>query len=315
MSSPFPLLRLPGVVLCEVFKSLSIGEKIKLSFCSKKISTQINNARLYSQKVIVDLDMLNRKIRVRSENGKDTFLVSIHLDFWENHNSNTEQLSIKFCNVRVMSMRLRIRTFYENHQEEFLSVIRHLLKMFRCKISTSDSCFASDLFQPTISVLFDLQLEFKTLCIRLDGVKYRNLLWNQISRYLGFVECLNISSSFDIEFTLVFTSWPQEIIIMRSAWFTLKSLLACASFIITLYDSHLENKDMDEILKNWKNGGLPNLKRLAIDSLSFEDNGEQILGMNLNELDGMVLQSDDGLKMATIELGPHRIEMSVTSYE
>ncbi|EFO85021.1 hypothetical protein CRE_21967 [Caenorhabditis remanei] len=24
---PFPLLRLPGVVLCEVFKWLSIGEK------------------------------------------------------------------------------------------------------------------------------------------------------------------------------------------------------------------------------------------------------------------------------------------------
>ncbi|KAF1771179.1 hypothetical protein GCK72_003005 [Caenorhabditis remanei] len=164
-------------------------------------------------------------------------------------------------------------------------------------------------------MLFDLQLEFKTLCIRLDGVKYRNLLWNQISRYLGFVECLNISSSFDIDFTLVFTSWPQEIVIMRSAWFTLKSLLACASFIITLYDSYLENKDMDEILKNWKTGGLPNLKRLAIDSLSFKDNGEHILGMNWSELDGMVIKADDGLKMATIQLRPHRIEMSVTPFE
>ncbi|KAF1771200.1 hypothetical protein GCK72_003026 [Caenorhabditis remanei] len=164
-------------------------------------------------------------------------------------------------------------------------------------------------------MLFDQQLEFETLCIHFKGSKDEKLLWNQISSNLRLVECLIISSSFDNDFTPVFTSWPQEIMIVRSAWFTLKSLLACASFIITLYNSHLENKDMDKILREWKAGELPNLKSLTITSLEFTDDGEQTLGMNLSELNGMVLKTDDGLKMATIELGPHRIEMSVTSFE
>ncbi|EFP11686.1 hypothetical protein CRE_27731 [Caenorhabditis remanei] len=71
MSSPFPLLRLPRLVLLDVFKSLSIGEKINLSLCSKKIFTLINNGRLYSKKVIVDLDMTFLNIEVHSENKKD----------------------------------------------------------------------------------------------------------------------------------------------------------------------------------------------------------------------------------------------------
>ncbi|EFO97080.1 hypothetical protein CRE_31520 [Caenorhabditis remanei] len=322
MSSPFPLLRLPRLVLGEVFKSLNLGEKIKLSFCSKKVSTQINNNRLYSQKVIVDLDMLNEKISVRSENGKDTFLVSFHLDFWKNHNSNTEQLSFKFCNVRVRSMRLRIRTFRTYHQEGFLSVIRHLLKMFQCKISTSESCYHSELFQPTISMLFDLQLEFKTLCILYISRSFlrskdENLLfWNKmLSTNMGLIEDLRIMSIDDPFFIPVFTSWPREISILGYDWFTVESLLACTCTNITLNKSYMGNKDVDKILREWKAGGLPNLKHLGIISHNFKDNGEQIFGMNPMELDGMIIKTDDGSKTATIDLGQHWIEMSVTPFE
>ncbi|EFP01929.1 hypothetical protein CRE_13782 [Caenorhabditis remanei] len=95
MSSSFSLLRLPRLVLCEIFKSLNIEEKINLFLCSWKISTQINNARLYSQKVIVDLDCLCHNIRVCSENYRDSFEISIYPDFWKRHNSNTQQFSIE----------------------------------------------------------------------------------------------------------------------------------------------------------------------------------------------------------------------------
>ncbi|EFO97100.1 hypothetical protein CRE_31530 [Caenorhabditis remanei] len=114
---PLPLLRLPGLVLCDVFRSLSIDEKIKLSTCSKKISTQINNARLYSQRVIVNLDMINQEIRVHSENDEDKFDIFIDLDSWKIRNS-----------------RKRFKTYWKNYREGFLSVIRHLLKIFQCKI-------------------------------------------------------------------------------------------------------------------------------------------------------------------------------------
>ncbi|EFO98940.1 hypothetical protein CRE_05252 [Caenorhabditis remanei] len=311
--SPFPLLRLHGVVLCEVFKSLSIGEKIKLSLSSKKVSIQINMARLYSQKVIVDLDCSKQKIEVRSENDGDAFDIFICPDFGKTLSSNTQQVSIALTcyTLRVTSNREEIKTFWKNNQKEgYISVIRHLLKMFQCRISTY-----SDLFQPTISMLFDLQAEFKMLYIRPKGSEDENLLWNKISSNLELVECLISYSSVVPDFRPVFNSWPQEISIWCSDWFTLDSLLACPCTTITLYHSHLENKDLDEVLKKWTSGGFPNLERLEIYSQNFKNNGTTILGMNFRELHGIVIQTDDGFKTAIIKLGPDSIQMSVFPFQ
>ncbi|EFO98955.1 hypothetical protein CRE_05248 [Caenorhabditis remanei] len=312
---PFPLLRLPRLVLCEVFKSFSIGEKFKLSLCSKKIYTEINNVRLYSQKVIVSLDMINKEIRVNSENDEDTFKVFIDLNI-RKRNYSKQQFSIACRTVKVMSTRKKFKMYWKNYQEGFLSSIRHLLKMFQCKVSTSFICHGSDIFQPTISTLFDLQVEFETLCIHFKRSKDENLLWNQISNNLGLVENLTISSVPDIDFTPVFTSWPQQISIMNSAWFTRESLLTCPCTTITLWNSDLENKDLDEIFRKWRAGELSNLKYLKIHSLSFTDNGDHVLGRNLRELNGMVIQTDDGSKKATIRLGLNwMIEIYVTPFE
>ncbi|EFP01932.1 hypothetical protein CRE_13775 [Caenorhabditis remanei] len=312
MSSPFPLLRLPGVVLCDVFRSLSIGEKFKLSICSKKISTQINNCRLYSQKVIVDLSCLSHKIRVHSENNRDTFEISIYSDSWKSHNSNTQQFSIACCSVKVIPIPKGITTLWKNHREGFLSVIQLLLKVFQCKISINISYYNSDLYQPTIAMLFDLRMEFKTIIFELKGSEDRILLWNQISNKLELVEDLSIFSSFDPGFTPVFASWPQKISIESSVWFSLESLLACTCITITHRRSHMGNKDLDVILKNWKAGGLPNLKCLRLDSLMITDDGGHILGTTFRELNGMVIQTDDGSKKATIKTYAQSIEMSVT---
>ncbi|KAF1771209.1 hypothetical protein GCK72_003035 [Caenorhabditis remanei] len=293
MLTSFPLLRLPRLVLREVFRSLNIGEKIQLSLCSKKISTQIYNDRLYSEKVIVNLDMINQGIRVHSEIYTDALEVFTDLDIWEINYSNSGR-----------------------NQEGFLSVIRHLLKMFQCKISTDISTQNSYFYEPTISELLDQQVEFKALNIVLDGSKDQNLLWNQISSNFGLVENLKVmSNTTKPGFRPLFTSWPQNINISTSAWFTLKSLLACASSKITLLQSHLENKDLDEVLKNWKAGGFPNLEYLYVESKNITNNGTTILGMNLRELNRMVIQTDDGSKKATIEIRPYRIEMSVTPFE
>ncbi|EFP06445.1 hypothetical protein CRE_29251 [Caenorhabditis remanei] len=292
MSSSFPLLRLPQLVLCEILKSLSIEEKFKLSICSKKISTQINIARLYSQKVIVGLDMLNHGIRVCSENYRDSFEISIYPDFWKRHNSNTQQFSIACC--------------------AFLSAIEHLLKMFYCKISTTISHHNSELYQPTISMLFDLQVEFKMLFIELNGSEDRILLWNQISKKLELIEDLVFSSGLDSGFSPLFTSWPQNITIFSSVVFTLESLLECNCTRIILQWTHLGNKDLEVILKNWKTGKLPNLEFLRVDSRNITSTGATILGMNLSELDGTDIQTDDGSKTATINTGHQMFfEMSI----
>ncbi|EFO85042.1 hypothetical protein CRE_22047 [Caenorhabditis remanei] len=305
MYSPFPLLRLPGVVLCEIFKSLKIGEKIKLSLCSKKVSIQINNARLYSQKVIVDLDRLCHKIKVYSENNKDSFEIFVHFNYGI---CDPNSIKVEGRTLSVISVLHGIKTFWKNHQEGFLSVIRHLLKIFRCKFSIYND-FYSDLYEKTISELFNLQVEFKTLTIHFKRAGDQHLFWNQISNKLGLVEDLLISSTFDSDFIPVFTSWPQNINILNSDWFTLESLLTCPCTTITLWNSSLGNKDLDEILKNWKSGGFPNLERLIIHSHRIRNNGTTILGMNLEE---MVIQTDDGSKKATFKLGYQSIEMSVT---
>ncbi|EFO85031.1 hypothetical protein CRE_22054 [Caenorhabditis remanei] len=241
---PFPLLRLPRLVLFEVFKSLNIEEKIKLSLCSKKTSIQINNAQFYSQKVIVDLDMLSHTIRVFSKNNKDIFEIFTYQDSGISHNSNTHQLPIECCTTGI-------KTFWKNHREGYLSVIRHLLKMFQCKISADTKIDDIVQSQPIISELFDLQVEFKTLTIILDESKYQNFLWNQISNNLGLVKDLNIISFLDSEFIPVFTSWPQEISIICSEWVTLESLLTCTCATIRLDWSYLRNKDLGVILRNW----------------------------------------------------------------
>ncbi|EFO85084.1 hypothetical protein CRE_22006 [Caenorhabditis remanei] len=311
MSPSFPLLRLPGVVLSDVFKSLDIEEKFKLSLCSKRISTQINNARLYSQNVIVDLCGLYQKIEVSSENNKDTFYI---LNFYEcgaRNNPDIHQYRIEERTVPVFSSGIGITLFWKNLREGFLFVLRYLLKIFQCKFSIKNIC-NTYLFENTISELLDLQLEFKKLSICFNLLKNQHLLWNQVSNKLGLVEDLEILSGSG--FRPVFTSWPQEISITGSDWFTLEYLLECTCTTISLGGSLLENKDLDETLRKWKTGGFPNLKCLKINSQSIETTGTTILGMRLLELSGKVIQTDDGSKKATIDIGNGRIEMYVTSF-
>ena len=159
-------------------------------------------------------------------------------------------------------------------------------------------------------MLFDL--EFKKLTIELNESKDRILLWNQISKKLELIEDVVICMN---QFTPVFASWPQNISITNSVWFTLEQLLACTCTRITLDWSHFKNKDLEVILKNWKAGGLPNLEYLYIGGQNITNNGELIMGINWRELDGMVFQTDDGLKMATIKTNVRSIEMSVTRFE
>ncbi|EFO85054.1 hypothetical protein CRE_22028 [Caenorhabditis remanei] len=311
MSSTFPLLRLPGVVLCDVFKSLSIGEKIKLSFCSKKVSVQINNARLYSQKVIVDLDILSRKIRVLSENNIWAFDIFNYFNGGTSNDLYIHQHQIEGHTVPVFFFSEWITILWKNLREGYLSVIWYLLKIFQCKFSIGNN-YDSDLYKTTISELLDRQVEFKTLTIRLNGSKDENLLWNQISCNLGLVEDLRIESVDNPDVTPVFTSWPQKINISSSAWFTLESLLTCPCTSILLEGSHFENKDLEVIFRKWKTGGFPNLEYLYVNSSSIANNGTTILGMNLMELDGNVIQTEDGSKKATIRIRGRSIEMSVT---
>ncbi|EFO97092.1 hypothetical protein CRE_31524 [Caenorhabditis remanei] len=217
MSSPFPLLRLPRLVLCEVFKSLSIGEKIKLSLCSKRISTQINNDRLYSQKVIVNLH--DEKIKVHFENDRDTFEI-----------------------------------------------------------------FISPETKKTRGSVFNLQDQKMKVCC--------------LTSYPVALDWLRIFASRLVD----------------SAWFTLEYLLECASTKILLWQSHLENKNLDEVLRKWRAGELPNLKYLNVKSNSITNNGTTILGMKLSELAGKVIQTDDGTKKAIIKLDYYNIQISVAPF-
>ncbi|EFO85037.1 hypothetical protein CRE_22042 [Caenorhabditis remanei] len=300
MSSPFPLLRLPRLALCEIFKSLRIGEKIKLSLCSKRISAQINNARLYSQKVIVDLAWSSQKIRVLSENHEDIFKISVRFNYEIVNKPNSIKI-VKGRAVSVISYNKGVKEYWRNHQEGFLTAVRYLLKMFRCKISIDNSYYNIVQLQPVISELFDLQLEYKKLTIRLNRSEDHILLFNQISSSFEQVEDLTISSVSNPGFRPVFTSWPQKITIRNSYWFTVEYLLTCTCTTITLEKSYLRNKDLKVILKKWKAGGFPNLKCLTVSSPYFRDNGEQILG---------VIQTDDGSKKATLRTRGRGFEMS-----
>ncbi|EFP01940.1 hypothetical protein CRE_13774 [Caenorhabditis remanei] len=310
---PLPLLRLPQLVLCEIFKSFNIGEKIKLSFCSKKLSTQINNAQFYSQKVIVDLDILNQNIRVHSENNKDSFEIYTYPGSWNSHNSNTHQYPIAGCSAPVITTPTGIKIFWKNYPEGFLSVIQYLLKIFYCKISTTIDHHNSDIYQPVISELFHLQLEFKKITISLDGSEQRNLLWNKIASNLRLVEELRIISVENPHVRPVVTYWPEKISVTSFYWF--QSLLASTCTRITLDWLHLDNTDLDEILRKWKAGGFPNLEHLKIHGQGIKDIGATILEMHLWELAGMVIEADDGSKNATIRIDTGSVEMSVTSFQ
>ncbi|EFP01936.1 hypothetical protein CRE_13783 [Caenorhabditis remanei] len=294
MSSSFPLLRLPRLVLFNVFKSLSIGEKIQLSLCSKRTSAQFNNARLYSQKVHVHLDMTIERIQVYPEDFKDCFQIGIHVD------REIDNPTIQFFGRRIVPMYKTIKTYWKNLGEGFLWVTRHLLKMFHCEISTGKDCWRTDFFKPIISELFELQVKFKTLTIRLNG--------KRMNTCSGTKYPINLDCP-------VFTSWPQKITIMNSDWFTLETLLTCPCSFINLENSTLKHKDLNEILRKWKSGGFPNLDLLKIHTLRFRDYREDILGMDWMELSVMVIQTDDGSKKATFKTDHQSIEMSVSPFE
>ncbi|EFO85039.1 hypothetical protein CRE_22007 [Caenorhabditis remanei] len=153
-------------------------------------------------------------------------------------------------------------------------------------------------------MLFDLQLEFEKLTISLNS-KSDKFLFNQISNKFGLVEDLRISPSWHPGFSPVFTSWPQKIIIMNSAWFTLESLLACPCTRIKLGCSPLGDKDVDEILQKWKAGGFPYLEYLFVEGESISNRWNR----------WMVIQTDDVSKKATIHTDYKRIEISVTPFD
>ncbi|EFO85083.1 hypothetical protein CRE_22037 [Caenorhabditis remanei] len=287
--------------------------EFKLSLCSKKISTQINNACLYSQKVVVNLDMLYQNIEVYTENNKDTFYIFNFYECRARNNPGVQQCGIEARTVPVFSSGIGIRLFWKNVRDGFLSVIQHLLKIFQCKFSMNNIHNRYS-FEKTISELLDLQLKFKKLIICFNQLKNQHLLWNQISNKLGLVEDLELLSCLDPGCRPLFTSWPQNIRIKSSDWFTLESLLTCTCTTISLGGSLLENKDLDETFRKWKTGGFPNLKYLYVNSQHIANNGTTILGMHLFELDEMVVQTDDGSKKATIHTDHGRIEISVTSF-
>ncbi|KAF1771165.1 hypothetical protein GCK72_002991 [Caenorhabditis remanei] len=250
-------------------------------------------------------------IRILSEDDKDKFAIFISTDYSNRQNSNTQQFSIACCTVPVVYLTYGIETFWKNYQEGFLFIIRHLLKMFQCKITTSARCYESDLFQPTVSELLNQQVEFKALTI----LHTQNMLFNRKFSNFGLIEDLRIISVTHPGFRPVFSSWPQKISIKSSHWFTLESFLTCTSTNIILEESCLVNKDLDVVLRKWKAGGYQNLKYLKIHSLRTAYNGEHVLEMNWMELNGKVIQNDDGSKKATIELGPQSIEIYVTPFE
>ncbi|EFO84998.1 hypothetical protein CRE_22017 [Caenorhabditis remanei] len=97
-------------------------------------------------------------------------------------------------------------------------------------------------------------------------------------------------------------------------WFTLEWLLACTCTTISLEDSPLRNKDLDVILKNWTIGGFPNLEYLKICGQRITNNITTVLGMNLIELNGKIIPTDDGSKTATINTDYGSIEMSMTPF-
>ncbi|EFO85062.1 hypothetical protein CRE_22050 [Caenorhabditis remanei] len=101
---------------------------------------------------------------------------------------------------------------------------------------------------------------------------------------------------------------------MSSDWFTLESLLACTCNTITLLQSNLGNNDLNEVLKKWKAGGFPSLKYLSIHSQCITYNRTTILRMNSKELAGIVMQTVDGAKKATLKIIGRSFEMCVTPF-
>ncbi|KAF1771299.1 hypothetical protein GCK72_003125 [Caenorhabditis remanei] len=279
---------------------------IKLSICSKRISTQINSARLYSQKVVVVLN-LRKQISVLSRNDKDNCEIFTYPDSGKRHNSNAQQVSIACCTVNAVSIPIGIKTFWKNQEEGFLSVIRHLLKMFQCKISTGQYCWRQESFQPILTELFDLQQEFGTITVGLHETVDHKWL-NHIFSYLGLVERLEILSTNFLPpstFIPTFPPWPRRRIIIESnsSWLTLDILFTCTCSYIDIAKTNLENKELDDILTHWKAGGLPNLKYLEIGSTKFKRNGDPILEMVPNEWEGqLTIRTDDGSKTAKVHL-------------
>ncbi|EFO85038.1 hypothetical protein CRE_22025 [Caenorhabditis remanei] len=312
---PLPLLRLPGVVLCEVFKLLSIGEKIKLSFCSKKTSAQINSARLYSQRVIVVLIMTQKVIRVYSDYQPVGFYIAICTEKIDD--SNIQHARIEGCSVPVTttdSEPIKINTFWKDLKEGFLSITRHLLKIFHCKISTGRDCWRHELFEPILTELFNQQQVFEKIFIGLHESVDHNWL-NRIFTYSELVEGIEIPYLYSLTpstFIPTFPPWPRQEITIKPnfSWLTLDTLFTCTCSHIYIANTNLENKDLDEILTYWKAGGLPNLEYLTIGSTKIKFDGDPILGMVPSEWeDETTIQTNDGLKTAVVQICQNYLEM------
>ncbi|KAF1768363.1 hypothetical protein GCK72_000175 [Caenorhabditis remanei] len=252
MSEPFRIGKLPGVVLRKVFFNMTLFELINLSQCSNKTKSLINAWNIRHLELHVNL-CYDYFVRVSEFVTSNRYLTKSQKFQCNTANPVTQYLDTELSVERVLTLIERINSVFKAEIKSLKITPNGLENQMRMIIDrilniqkAIDSC----------KIVGDGTSAFPHRC-EILRLKFREVN-DQIDEYFDFFSMGGIPC--------------DKLSIEHSSWFQISHLLdstVCSK--IQLKHSSFKSYDLNEFLREWVTGALPNLLFLSVKSRYCRD--------------------------------------------
>ncbi|ULU13535.1 hypothetical protein L3Y34_016199 [Caenorhabditis briggsae] len=238
--SRLPILRLPDLVLEEVFKEMDPFKLIEFAKCSKRLHPMI---RRIGKKFELSVDLYCKQINIYTPDKRQWPVYFYSLE--------SEQENAKFVKTECPTRDICIHLF------EFLLY-------FGCrKIRHFETC-PETIFNtlPIVKLLVHFKCSVKNVTFRM--YKTEGDVFKEILTSLKVTDMLSIGAAveFPPTFEFKFVFYPKFLYIQNSHWIKMDQLFKAANrcLKISLKKSSLTNEDLDRFLRRWQSGKLRRMK-------------------------------------------------------
>ncbi|PIC53275.1 hypothetical protein B9Z55_003050 [Caenorhabditis nigoni] len=257
--APFPILKLPLVILEETMRILNPIELYQLSKCSKRSYKLVPLAgtKNYSLRATFSMDklLINEKFSFITLPSLTSLLM------------NPDQQQTRFtwidnnCNL--------------DRQTRLKNLLLSLLDIFKCGIYHLETEQDHTAIQ-----LEELFSGLQGTTIHTAVIRGADISASTLERIFGSVKYLELSLELPICDFKSFETFPSLVYI---AYDNGKTRNQCTSFkscqYLMIHNSHIDNKELNRFLESWKNGNFPRLEVAVFQSENLKKH-EEIAGFS-----------------------------------
>ncbi|EFP04242.1 hypothetical protein CRE_26687 [Caenorhabditis remanei] len=285
-SSPFPLFRLPHVVLSEVFNSTTPDEIIRISLCSKR-AARIIKYTSSKWKKRKDLELVLQGTQPSVVQYEEITLLSVsHISEVEDQR---QLVNMKIGESIVPIDTSNMITYWKDKLKGVRSVMEYVMDIFNSEIE--DFYITEDATSSEIHYIFQWMAKRKTV-FSVCFLKCNNVTTDDLNFFLRNIQfnkivCLEgrLPKTYRYQRNSFWT-FPRGLVnIDNGSWMKMSHLLTMNCRMITVSYVPFTNKEINCFLKKWQAGeACPLLKHLHFEFRKL---------LNLKE----VVEGLDGIKV------------------